>query len=95
MSINQEGINIAELIKDQNLKPYFLDFVAKDFRRELFESEQDRFHLKIEAAKEFYESLHLLTEKLKYVVPDAYIQVITTEVSQYYFKLIGQKSNES
>lgn len=82
----QDVIDIDQIIQDEQLKPYFLDVVGKVLLRNLYNSYHHRFMPKLKAQKDFYDSLYVLTEKLKLIVPDDQIQPTITRVTRYYME---------
>ncbi|MFZ6013403.1 MAG: hypothetical protein ACOYXT_23880 [Bacteroidota bacterium] len=84
--IQEDYIDINQIIQDQQLKPYFLDVVGKVVLKNLYSSYHHRFIAKLKAQKDMYDSLYILTEKLRFVVPDEHIQPTIAEVLKHYME---------
>jgi hypothetical protein len=84
--IQEDFIDIKQIIGDKELKPYFLDVVGKVVLKNLYSSYHHRFAPKLKAQKDFYDSLYILTEKLKFVVPDEHMQTTISEVLRHYME---------
>ena len=85
-----EPIDIDQIIGDNSLKPYVLEYVASNFKRQLFESHHNGFNGKVHAIRDFYDSLCCLTEQLEDKVPDARLDETIGEVVAHY---MGSVSN--
>lgn len=80
----EDEVDINKIIQDQQLTPYFLDLVVKNVQKNLFHSHHVRYLPKVKANKDFYDSLYSLTERLRSVVPDEYIQPTVVEALRHY-----------
>lgn len=83
--------NALESLKfDQELRPLFLDFISKNLALGLSDifivKNVDRARLK----RDYYESFHLLSEKLNDFVPNDDINLAIEEVSKYYLSENGR-----
>jgi hypothetical protein len=74
---------IKELIKDRSLQPYFFDLFVKNYVWDLSLSFGVSYLDRVKAQKDFYISLHQLSEKLKGVVPEDKMETTIEEVSNY------------
>jgi hypothetical protein len=74
---------IKELIKDRSLQPYFFDLFVKNYVWDLSLSFGVSYLDRIKAQKDFYISLHQLSEQLKGVVPEDKMETTIAEVSNY------------
>ncbi len=87
--------DVVEKVKsDKELRPYFLDFICKNLvlgMSDVFTvNSVDRTRIQ----KEFYESLHSLSEQLQKEVQQESLHPIIEEVSKYYLGKIGRVSFE-
>jgi len=75
---------IEEIKADQELRAYFLDYLAQNMKLCLSDKYTVRPVDRIRIQKEYYSSFHRLTEKLQEIAPDKYIYIIIETVTKHY-----------
>ncbi len=82
--------SLEDLKFDQDLRPLFLDFISKNLTLGLSDifivKSVDRARLK----RDYYVSLHVLSEKLNEYLPNDEINLAIEEVSKYYLSENGR-----
>ena len=84
--------NLEQLKLDQNLRPYFLDFISKNLVLGMTEVFTVKTVDRIRLEKEYYESFFYLTEQLSKQVPNEKVTAVVEEVSKYYLSKAGRIS---
>lgn len=86
---------IEKLKEDQDLRPYFFDFVCKGFILGLSDTFKVSEIERVRFQRDYYDALHDLTEKIeKRVTADEVLPTIQ-QVSVYYLSHIGRIGFES
>lgn len=81
--------NIKELESNQELRPYFLDFICKNFVLGLTDIYEVKTIDRLRMEKEFHESMFRLSERILAVAPDSDVLIVIEEVCKQYFSTVG------
>jgi hypothetical protein len=86
--------NLKDLIEkiksDKELRPYFFDFICKNLVMGISETHALNSVDRTRIQKEFYASLHSLSEQLDKNVHHEPLQPIIEEVCKYYLGKVGR-----
>lgn len=81
--------NIKELESNQELRPYFLDFICKNFVLGLTDIYEVKPIDRIRIEMEFHESMFKLSERILELDPHSDLFEIIEEVCKQYYSSIG------
>jgi len=83
--------NTLESLKfDQDLRPLFLDFISKNLALGLSDIFIVKNVARTRLKRDYYESLHFLSQKLNDLLPNEDINLAIEEVSKYYLSENGR-----